>query len=74
MRQHGDDGADEISAVAALLSLAVEGGVGLYIGAHIGDVHSHAQLAIFQQFEGEGVVEVLRIIGVDGEGKDIATV
>ena len=74
MWQHWDDCTDEISAVPALLSLAVERRARFYVGTHIGDVDSDTSFAIFKKLEREGVIKVFCIIGIDGEGKKIAAV
>src|SRR5690606_20257549 len=74
LRQHGDDGADEVGGVAAALGLLVEGGARVDVGGDVGDVHADAGLAVGQLLDGEGVVEVLGVVGVDGEGGDVAVV
>ena len=72
--QHGDGAVDEVDARAALVGLAVDGGAGLDIVRHVGDVHAHLHVAVLQHTVGEGVVEVLGVGGVDGEGEHIAEV
>ncbi len=72
--QHGDGAVDEVDAGAAVVGLAVDGAAGLYIVRHIGDVHAHFDVTVFQLAVGEGVVEVLGVGGVDGEGEHVAEV
>ena len=72
--QHRDDGADQVGAVATLPGLLVEGGAGLDVGGYVGDVNADAQTARVEIFEGEGIVEVLCVVGIDGKSKNAATV
>jgi hypothetical protein len=51
----------------------VERRAGRYVGRHVGDVHPGAH-AVALAPEAEGVVEVLRPLGVDGEGEEVAEV
>ena len=74
VREHRDDAADEVGGVAAGAGLAVEGGAGADVGAHVGDVDADAQFAGGEALDGEGVVEVLGVVGVNGEGVDVAGV
>ena len=74
MREHRDDRADEVGGVAAFARLDVEGRAGLHVGGDVGDVDAHADVAVRHALHGQGVVEVLRVIRVDGDRRDRAEV
>ncbi len=73
-RQHRDDGADEVGGVSAAAGFLVEFGFGLYVGADIGDVDADLDFAVGEVFDGKGVVEVFGVVGIDGEGENVAQV
>ena len=41
---------------------------------HVGDVHAYFPQVLAQRADGQGIVEVLRILGVDGKGRHAAEV
>ena len=74
VREHRDDRADEVGGVAAFARLDVEGRAALHVGGDVGDVDAHADVAVRHALHGQGVVEVLRVIRVDGDRRDRAEV
>ena len=74
VREHRDDRADEVGGVAAFARLDVEGRAGLHIGGHVGDVDADPDVAVGRAFDREGVVEVLGVIRVDGNRRNLAEV
>lgn len=66
-RQHRDRALDEVDAGSALASIAVESGVGLDEVGHIGDVDTDVVRAVVVDLDGQGIVEILGGVGVDGE-------
>ena len=46
MWQHRDDGANQVGAVCALLSLNVERCARLDVGANVSDVHANSDVAV----------------------------
>ena len=66
-RQHRDDGADQVARVAATLGLAVERAAGADIVRDVRDVDTHPPAAAGQLLERERIVEVLRVVRIDGE-------
>ena len=72
--QHGDGTVYEIDAGGPFLRLLVDDGALLHIVRHIGYVHAHLPEAVVELAYGEGIVEVLGIVRVDGEGAHAAEV
>ena len=72
--QHRYNGADEVGTVAAFLGFFVEGGAGFDVGGDVRDMDADAVAAFAEFLDGEGVVEILGIVGIDGEGKDITAI
>ena len=72
--QHGDGAVHQIHARSSLVGLAVNCRAGFYIVRHIGDVYAHLHVAVFHCPEGQGIVKVLGIGGVDSERRDRAEV
>ncbi len=77
LRQHGDDPAREVDAGGAVVGVDVDGAAGLHVVADVGDRHQQApalaatdlgRLAI------DGVVEVARVLAVDGDQRDVGQV
>ena len=68
----------QVHAGGALHGLLVEAGAFGDVVTDVGDVYAHAQQAVLgvavQALHGEGVVEVLGVFAVDGEGRDVAVV
>jgi hypothetical protein len=56
------------------LGLAVERGATFHIGRHIRDVHANAHFAVIERLERERVVEIFRIVGIDGERGHLAII
>ena len=74
VREHRDDRADEVGGIAAFAGLDVEGRTRLHVGGDVGDVDAHADVAVRHALHGQGVVEVLRVVRVDGDRRDRAEV
>lgn len=72
--QHRYNGTDEVGTVAAFLGFFVEWRAGFDVGGNVGDMDANAMAAIAQFLDGEGVVEILGVIGIDGESKDITAI
>ena len=66
--KHRHYAVNEIDRRGAALGLLVDDRVGSDVVGDVGDMHSHAPVAVGQPADGEGVVEVLGVLGVDGEG------
>ena len=64
----------EVDRGAAAERLCVERGIGRHVMADVRDVHAEQIVAVFERFERNRVVEVLRIIAVDGENQLVAQV
>ena len=73
-RQHRDDPVDEIDAVAARAGFRVERRAGLHVMRDVGDVDENLEVAVGQDAVGERVVEILRVVGIDGQGEDLAEI
>ena len=71
--EHRDDPVGEINAVSPRVRLAVEGGLGFHIVGHIGDVDADTP-TVGNTLHIDGVVKVLRVIGVDGENKAVTQI
>ena len=74
MGEHRDDRADEVGGVAAFARFDVEGRASLHVGGHVGDVDTHADIAVRHALDGQGIVEILRVIRVDGDRRNLAEV
>ncbi len=77
-RQHRQGAAGQVDAGSALARLRIEAGALGDVVGDVGDVHPDAQQAVLaaalEALQGEGVVEVLGVLPVDGEGADVAVV
>ena len=74
LRQHGHGPVHQINGCPAGLGLHVHRSSRLDVVGNVGDMDAHLVVAVVQLAEGQGVVEVLRIGRVDGEGQDLAEV
>ena len=72
--QHRDDRADEVGRVAAFAGLDVERRAGLHVMRDVGDVDAHAHVAVRQALHRQRVVEVLGVVGVDGDRRHLPEV
>ena len=63
--QHGNGALHKVHACRALPSIAVKGSVGLDKVRDIGNVHANIVSAVVVRLDGEGIIEILRIFGVD---------
>ena len=72
--EHRHGAVHEIDRRAAFDGLVVDRGVGLDVVRDIGDVHADLPDAVAYLAHREGVVEVLGVGRVDGEGHDLAEV
>ena len=66
--QHRNDGADEVGGVAPLAGFTVKGRSRADIMADIGDVDPDGHVAVAFLVQGKGVIEVLGILRIDGQG------
>ena len=71
--QHGNHAVGEIHAVASRLRLTVQSGLGLHIVRHIRNVDAN-QPTRRRGFDIDRVVEILRVVGIDGENKMLAQI
>ncbi len=74
LRQHGHGAVYKVYGCSAGLRLLVHGGVRAHVPGYIGNVHAHLEVAVFELPEAEGVVKVLGVGGVDGEGERVPEV
>ena len=65
LRQHRDDAVYEVSRVTALARLFVECSSRLDVMRHVRDVHPQPPLLRRNIFETDGVVEILRVVGIN---------
>ena len=72
--QHRNDRSDEIGGVAPTLCFAIERRLGFDVSGDIGDVDADPGLAAFEFFNGDRVVEVFRIVGVNRECRHFAVI
>ena len=72
--EHGDGAVDEVDACATVEGFFVDGGAFLHIVRHIGDVDTHLPVAVFHLLQADGIVEVLGVGRVDGDGEGLAEV
>ena len=72
--KHRDGAVDQIYRGGALHGLLVDGAAFLHVVRHVGDMHAHFPQPRLQRADREGVVEVLGVLGVDGEGGHAAEV
>ena len=66
-REHGNGSLDEIDASGTLASITVEGSIGLDEVRDIGNVNADFERPVFLGFDGESVIEITSVTGVDGE-------
>ena len=72
--QHGHGAIDKIDARGALLGFAVDDAAFEHVVGYVGDVDAHFPDAVLDAPHREGIVEVLGVARVDGEGRDVAEV
>ena len=65
--EHGNDPVHQVAAHAALAGFEIgHGAVGNIVG-NIGDVHADIEAAVFATRDGNGVIEIAGVRGIDGE-------
>ena len=74
LRQHRDRAVDEVDARAALQRFLVDGGIRWDVVAHVRDVDAHLVVPVGELLDVNGVVEVLGVHRIDGEGGLVAQV
>ena len=72
--QHWNSAVDQINRSATIQGFFVDGRAGTDIVRHVGDMHAHLPMAVGQFLQTDGIVEVFRIGGVDGDGEHRAEV
>ncbi len=72
--QHRHHAVYEVDTCGAVLRLAVDDGVGVYVVCDVGDVYAHFIVAVVELAQRQGVVEVFCVARVDGESGHIAHV
>ena len=68
--QHGDHAARKVHAGGAVVGIDVDGAAGLHVVAHVGNGHQQAPALAAAHLGGlaiHGIVEVARILAVDGD-------
>ena len=65
--QHRDGALYEVDAGRPLPCIAVESSVGLDEVRHIGNVHTDVVRPVFVGLDGNSIVEVLRVLGINSE-------
>ena len=70
--QHGDGAVDKVYRCGAVLCLLVDDAVLAHVMGDIGNVYAHLPEVLSEGTDGESIVEVLGIVGVDGAGEHIA--
>ena len=73
-RQHRNGTVDEVDARRAVVGFLVDSGTFFHIMAHIGDMHTDLPKSAVELADGERIIEVLGILGIDGAGEDIAEI
>ena len=66
-RQHGDRALNEVHAGSTLASIAIKCSVGLYEVGDVRDVNTNVVGAVLVNLDGDGIIQILRGIGVDSE-------
>ena len=66
--KHRDGTVHEVDGCGTLLGFLVYDAALFHVMGHVGDMYAHFPNSLFQFADGEGVIEVLGILGVDGEG------
>ena len=74
LRQHGDGAIGEVDAGAAQTGFEIEGGAGLDVFGHVGDVDLELVAAVGAIGDENGVVEVAGGLAVDGDDGQLAKV
>ena len=74
LRQHRDHAIREINAVSAVPRFSIQRAAGLYVSGNIGNVHAKMPAAVGDLLDMNSVVEITRIIGIDGDDKFIAQI
>ena len=72
--QHRDGAVHQVDTCGALLGFAVDDAAFGDVVGHVGNVHAHFPPLAFEVADGEGIVKVLGIVGVDGEGRHFAEI
>src|SRR5262245_6518115 len=67
LRQHRDHAIGQVNAVTSPSCLAVQRAAGLDIPGDIGDMHAEPPTAVWELPNVNGIIEVARIIGIDGD-------
>ncbi len=73
-RQHRSHATRDVDGDTALGGVRVEGRAGGDVGGDVGDVHPGLHAAALVDLERERVVEVLRLLRVDGEREEVTQV
>src|SRR5262249_4154952 len=74
LRQHWDHAIGKIHAVAASARFPIQRAAALYVSSNIGDVHAELPPAVWKLRHVNSVVEIARIIGVNGNDELVAQI
>ena len=74
LRQHGHSTVHQVHGGATGLGLFVHLRAGVHVVGDIGNVDAHLEVPVFQLAKAQGIVKVLGVCGVDGEGEHLAEV
>jgi hypothetical protein len=73
LAEHRLHAAGDVDGEAALGRIAIERRAGRHVRRDVGDVHPGADAAVLPA-QGERIVEVLRLFGIDGEREEVAQI
>src|SRR5215471_8397106 len=74
LRQHWDHAVGKINAVPASACLPIQRAAGLHVCSNIGDVHAELPPAVWKLLHVNSVVEIARVIGVNGNDELVAQI
>ena len=72
--EHVDGALGKVDRRGALVRLAVEGAAFLDVVRHVGDVDAEPVVAVRQRLERDRVVEIARMLAVDGDGRHVSKI
>src|SRR5438128_191927 len=72
--QHGNHAVRQINAVSAPAGFAIERALRFYISGNIGNMHAKTPPTVVNLLDVDCVVEIARVIGINGDDKFFAQV